>query len=123
MLNLTHVLRFLLLTVALMVPINSQAAIGIKVDEFYCESLSLMAKATSEAQQRSEPIEKWRKNLNILKGSGVKDKDNVLYYILPQAVKEVNRIYKEKQNPKDTYVAQFNRCMSEQYGDVVVVSK
>ena len=51
----------------------------------------------------------------------MKDKDNVLYYILPQAVTQVNRIYKAKQKPMDTYVTEYNRCMSEQYGELIVM--
>ena len=94
----------------------------IKVEEVYCDGLSLMAKATSEAAQRKEPIEKWRQNLNVMKGASVKDKDNVLYYILPQAVTQVNRIYKAKQSPMDTYIAEYNRCMSKQYDTVVVIN-
>lgn len=122
MLNLTHVLRSLVLVVLFLVPFNTQASVGVKVNELYCDGLSLMAKATSEAHQRKEPEAKWRKNLETLKGHGVKDKDNVLYYILPQAVTQVKRIYQSKQNPKDTYIAEYNRCMSEQYGQVVVVN-
>lgn len=122
MLNLTHVLRSLALIVLLLLSFNVQANLGVKVDEVYCDGLSSMAKATSEAQHRREPIEKWRANLNTLKGLGVKDKDNVLYYILPQAVTQVNRIYKAKQTPVQTYITEYNRCMSEQYGEVVVIN-
>lgn len=121
MLNLTHALRWLVLMILLLVSLTVQADIRFKVDENYCSGLSLMAKATSEAFQRKEPIEKWRRSLNILKGDSVKDKDNVLYYILPQAVTQVNRIYKAKQKPMDTYVTEYNRCMSEQYGELIVM--
>lgn len=121
MIILTRALRWLALLVVFALPTTVQADLMFKVDENYCSSLSLMAKATSEASQRKEPIEKWRQNLNIMKGDSVKDKDNVLYYILPQAVTQVNRIYKAKQKPMDTYVAEYNRCMGEQYGQIMVI--
>lgn len=122
MLNLTHVLRSLLLIILFALPMSTQASVGVKVDELYCDGLSLMAKATSEANQRKEPEAAWRKNLETLRGYGVKDKDNVLYYILPQAVTQVKRIYQSKQTPKDTYITEYNRCMKEQYGQVVAVN-
>lgn len=121
MLNLTHALRWLALMVVFVLPFSAQADIRFKVDETYCDALSDMAKATSEARQRKEPVEAWRRNLDILKGASVKDKDNVLYYILPQAVTQVNRIYKAKQNPVDTYVTEYNRCMGEQYGEIMAI--
>lgn len=121
MLILTHALRWLVIVVLLAVPLSGQADTRFVVDQNYCEGLSSMAKATSEASQRKEPIEQWRRNLNILKGDSVKDKDNVLYYILPQAVTQVNRIYKAKQTPIDTYVTEYNRCMGEQYGQIMAI--
>lgn len=116
---LTHVLRQLCLLVALVLPVTALAD-EVLVDASYCDGLSLMAKATIEAKQRKEPEAQWLKNLNTLKGYGVRNKDNVLYSILPQAVTQVNRLYKSKQTPLNTYITEYNRCMSEQYGEYYV---
>lgn len=91
------------------------------VDQLYCDSLSLMAKATMEAKQRGESEAKWKQNLNTLKGYREKNKDNVLYTILPQAVTQVNRLYKSKQNPLDTYMAEYRNCMTTQYSTFYVI--
>lgn len=117
---LTHVLRSLFLMLVLLVPVKAMAE-EVYVGELYCDSLSLMAKATMEAKQRGETEAKWLKNLNTLKGYREKNKDNVLYTILPQAVTQVNRLYKSKQTPIDTYVAEYNTCMSTQYDTYYVV--
>ncbi|BEG72510.1 hypothetical protein RVBP21_1380 [Pseudomonas phage BRkr] len=103
-----------------MVPLQAEAT-EVRVDEVYCEALALAAHATAEARGRSEPIAKWKQNLLALKGYGVKDKDNVLYKILPKAIQDVRGIYDAKDSPRDAYMASFDSCMSEDYGKMVVI--
>ncbi|QBX32422.1 hypothetical protein [Pseudomonas phage PA1C] len=116
----THVMRLMVVAGILMVPLQAEAT-EVRVDEVYCEALALAAHATAEARGRSEPIAKWKQNLLALKGYGVKDKDNVLYKILPKAIQDVRGIYDAKDSPQDAYMASFDSCMSEDYGKMVVI--
>ena len=118
---LTHVLRPLLFVAALAV-IPTAMATDVVVDEVYCDGLANMAKAGAEAKQRGESESKWRTNLISLRGYVVKNKDNVLYSILPKAQEEVAGVYSARQTPIDTYITSYNRCMGETYGNVVTLN-
>jgi hypothetical protein len=85
----------------------------------YCESLADLAKAGAEAKSRGETKQQWRSNLLSLKGYVVKNKDNVLYSILPKAVAEVDTVYREKKNPMDTYQTSYVSCMANDYGKTI----
>lgn len=117
--SLTHVTRLMLLTLGLALSTAAYSVQQVVVDELYCDGVALMAKAGAEAKQRGESLSKWRQNLLAMKGYGVRNQDNVLYRVLPQAINEVNRVYGAKQNPMDTYIVSFNACMSKDYGRLV----
>lgn len=117
---LTHVMKFLAVVALLVLPLQTKAT-EIMVDELYCEGVALVAHATAEARGRAEPMAKWKQNLSALKGYGVKDNDNVLYKILPQAIKNVHGIYVRKDSPQEAYVVSRETCMSEDYGKTVVI--
>lgn len=118
---LTHVLRSLVLFAALAVSTETMAT-EVIADGNYCESLALMAKAGAEAKSRGESKEQWRSNLLSLKGYVVKNKDNVLYSILPKAVTEVDSVYKNRQTPMATYQTSYTSCMMNDYGNVVTIN-
>lgn len=80
-----------------------------------------MAKAGAEAHQRGESKQQWRSNLLSLKGYVVKNKDNVLYSILPKAVKDVDAVYRNNETPLESYDTSYVSCMANDYGDVVVI--
>ncbi|MNE46512.1 hypothetical protein D3C80_1408550 [compost metagenome] len=88
----------------------------------YCESLAEMAKAGAEAKSRGESKQQWRTNLLSLKGYVVKNKDNVLYSILPKAVSEVDTVYKNRETPMNTYQTSYVSCMTNEYGKIVVLN-
>lgn len=118
--SIPHVIRFLILmTFFLSFELKAET---LTVDVNYCNGLALVAHATAEARQRSEPIQQWKKNLRSLKGYGVKDNGNVLYNVLPDALKEVHEIYSSRAKPKEAYLASFNACMDNNYGKVAVVN-
>jgi hypothetical protein len=94
----------------------------VVVNGTYCESLAEMAKAGAEAKSRGESKQQWRSNLLSLKGYVVKNKDNVLYSILPKAVTEVDTVYREKKNPIDTYQTSYVSCMQNDYGHTVTLA-
>jgi len=119
---LTHVLRSLVLVTALAVSGNAMATETVVADNNYCDSLALMAKAGAEAKSRGESQQQWRSNLLSLKGYVVKNKDNVLYSILPKAVTEVDRVYQERKTPMDTYQTSYVSCMANDYGKTVVLN-
>lgn len=119
---LTHVLRCALLVATL---VGAQAAHGkqeVVVDQLYCDSAALMAKAGAEAKQRGESLPKWRQNLLAMKGSVVRNKDNVLYRVLPKAYEEAPKVYSEKKSPIDTYLASYRACMQNDYGHLVTLN-
>uniref|UniRef100_A0AB39CDB7 Valyl-tRNA synthetase n=1 Tax=Pseudomonas phage RVTF4 TaxID=3236931 RepID=A0AB39CDB7_9VIRU len=118
---LTHVLRPLLFIAALAVTGNAIAK-DVVVDELFCDSLALMSKAGAEAKQRGESEAKWRSNLIALRGYVVKNKDNVLYSILPKVQEEVSTVYSARRTPIDTYIASYNNCMGNEYGNVVTLN-
>lgn len=117
---LSHVMKILLVGFILLFPnyVKSTEAI---VDENFCHGLALVAHATAEANQRKEPINKWQRNLLTLKGYDVKGSDNVLYKILPRAIQNVHDIYERNDSPKEAYIGSFDSCMSEDYGNLVVI--
>lgn len=117
---LTHVLKFLAVGLVLIWPLRTGAT-EVLVDVNYCKGLAMLAKATAEAHQRSESINEWKKNLNTLDSYVVKNKDNVLYSVLPKAIQEVKSIYAVGDPPVESYVTSFNACMAEDYGRVVAV--
>lgn len=119
MLRLTHVTRLMLLIVTLMGSSMAYSVQQTEVDNVYCDGLALMAKAGAEAKQRGESLDKWRHNLLAMKGYGVRNQDNVLYRVLPQAIEEANKVYRDRKTPIDTYVTSFNTCMSNNYGHLV----
>lgn len=121
MLSLTHVKRLMLLIGLIM---SSTTAYGVQqtvVDETYCDGIALLAKAGVEAKQRGESLSQWRQNLLAMKGYGVRNQDNVLYRVLPQAIEEVNKVYGAKKPPIDTYITSYNACMSSDYGRLVTL--
>lgn len=117
---LTHVMKLVVILSTLLY-VSSPLAASLVVDENYCNGVALIAHATAEARQRKTPILQWEENLRSLKGYGVKNKDNVLYNVLPAAIKEVHVVYSRKQNPRDAYVTSFKTCMDNNYGKAVVV--
>lgn len=119
---LTHVLRPLLLVAALAVAGNAVATDAVIVDQNFCDGLALMSKAGAEAKQRGESEAKWRSNLISLRGYVVKNKDNVLYSILPKVQEEVTQVYSAGQTPIDTYVTSYRNCMGNHYGEVVTLN-
>lgn len=118
---LTHVLRLVVLIGILMVPTMAHGD-QVAVDELYCDSAALMAKAGAEAKQRGESLPQWKKNLQAMKGYGVRNKDNVLYRVLPRVIEEAPAVYKWKKTPLDTYVQSFNTCMQNEYGHLVTLN-
>lgn len=114
--SLTHVTRLALFIGCLLVSTMTHSVQQVIVDETYCDGVALLAKAGTEAKQRGESLSKWRQNLLAMKGYGVRNQDNVLYRVLPQAIDEVNKVYRAKQSPIDTYITSFNACMSTGYG-------
>lgn len=118
---LTHVLRSLVLVTALAAATNTMAT-EVIADGTYCESLAEMAKAGAEAKSRGESKQQWRTNLLSLKGYVVKNKDNVLYSILPKAVSEVDAVYKNRETPMDTYQTSYVGCMTNDYGSAVTIN-
>lgn len=116
---LTHVLRLGVLFAAMAVSTLTYGVQADTVDEIYCDGLALMAKAGVEARQRGESLPKWRHNLLAMKGYGVRNKDNVLYRVLPQVIDEADRVYQTRQTPTETYVSSFNSCMSKDYGRLI----
>lgn len=119
---LTHVLRLMLLMVVLIIPSVAKGAQEIVVDQLYCDSTALMAKAGAEAKQRGESLPKWRQNLLAMKGYGVRNKDNVLYRVLPRVIEEAPDVYQWRKTPMETYVKSFNACMQNDFGQLVVVN-
>lgn len=118
---LTHVLRSLVLVTALAAATNTMAT-EVIANGTYCESLAEMAKAGAEAKSRGESKQQWRSNLLSLKGYVVKNKDNVLYSILPKAVSEVDTVYKNRETPMDTYQTSYVSCMQNDYGHAVTLA-
>ncbi|MNC63751.1 hypothetical protein D3C87_1371480 [compost metagenome] len=118
---LTHVLRSLVLVTALAAATNTMAT-EVIANGVYCESLAEMAKAGAEAKSRGESKQQWRTNLLSLKGYVVKNKDNVLYSILPKAVSEVDTVYKNRETPMNTYQTSYVSCMTNEYGKIVVLN-
>lgn len=118
---LTHVLRSLVLVTALAAATNTMAT-EVIANGVYCESLAEMAKAGAEAKSRGESRQQWRTNLLSLKGYVVKNKDNVLYSILPKAVSEVDTVYKNRETPMNTYQTSYVSCMTNEYGKIVVLN-
>lgn len=100
------------------VPTQAKAA-AVMADLNYCESVALMAKAGSEAQWRKTPKQEWREHLQSLRGYVVKNKDNVLYSVLPKAIQDVDKVYSARQRPMQTYTTIFNSCMANDYGRAV----
>lgn len=119
---LTHVIKPLLLVATLLVAGNVAATDVAVVDRNFCDGLALMSKAGAEAKQRGESEAKWRSNLISLRGYVVKNKDNVLYSILPKVQEEVTQVYSANQTPIDTYVTSFNNCMGNNYGKLVTLN-
>lgn len=117
---LTHVMK-LVVMMCMVLYTSKPLAESLVADENYCNGVALLAHATAEARQRKTPIVKWEENLRSLNGYGVKSKDNVLYNVLPAAIKEVHVVYSRKQNPRDAYVTSFKACMDNNYGKAVVV--
>lgn len=118
---LTHVLRWMLMAVTLLVAPLALSEEQIVVDQLYCDSAALMAKAGAEAKQRGESLPKWRQNLIAMKSYGVRNKDNALYRVLPKVIEEAPKVYKDKKNPIDTYLASFDNCMRNDYGQLVTL--
>lgn len=118
---LTHVLRLVLMIGILTIPIVALGAQETVVDQLYCDGTALMAKAGAEAKQRGESLPKWRQNLLAMKGYGVRNKDNVLYRVLPRVIKEAADVYKWRKTPLETYVKSFNTCMQNDYGQLVTL--
>lgn len=120
---LTHVMKLLAVVVLLFMAVPTQAkAAAVMADLSYCESVALLAKAGSEAQGRKTPIQEWRKHLQSLRGYVVKNKDNVLYSVLPKAIQDVDKVYAARQRPMATYTTAFNSCMANDYGNAVAVA-
>lgn len=117
----THVLRSLVLVAALAVSTETMAT-EVMVNNLYCEAAADMAKAGAEAKSRGESKQQWRSNLLSLKGYVVKNKDNVLYSILPKAIDEVDTVYRERKTPMGTYESSYVNCMMNDYGGVAVVN-
>jgi hypothetical protein len=116
------VLRLVAMMIILMV---SPIALGkqeVIVDELYCDAAALMAKAGAEAKQRGESLPKWRQNLLAMKGYGVRNKDNVLYRVLPKVYDEAPKVYRDRKTPMDTYMASYNSCMQNEYGLLITVN-
>lgn len=118
---LTHVLRSLLFVGALSVSAEAMAVETVVVDGNYCESLALLAKAGAEAKSRGESKQDWFTYLRHLKGYVVKNKDNVLYSILPKAEAEVDSVYKNRETPMGTYNTSYDGCMTNDYGNRIAV--
>lgn len=118
---LTHVLRSVALVAVL---VTSTLAHGeqVVVDQLYCDSAALMAKAGAEAKQRGESLKTWQRNLLAMKGYGVRNKDNVLYRVLPRVINEAPDVYKWRKTPIDTYLASYRTCMQNDYGQLVTVN-
>jgi hypothetical protein len=114
-------MRLLVVLVLFSVPMQAMAT-AVMADLNYCEGLALMTKATTEAKQRGETEESWRKNLQALKGYVVKNKDNVLYSVLPKVIQDVDPVWNNKLSPMDTYMASYNSCMMNDYGKAVVLT-
>lgn len=117
---LTHVIRLGVLIGILMIPSIAHGE-QVVVDELYCDSTALMAKAGAEAKQRGESLPKWKQNLQAMKGYGVRNKDNVLYRVLPKAIEEAPSVYKWKKTPIDTYMASYKACMQNDLGRLVTL--
>lgn len=119
---LTHVLRLALMVGVLVTSTSTLGAQETVVDQLYCDSADLMAKAGAEAKQRGESLPKWRQNLLAMKGYGVRNKDNVLYRVLPRVIEEAPQVYQWHKTPMDTYVTSFNTCMQNDFGHTVAVN-
>lgn len=118
---LTHVLKSLVLATTLTMSAAALATDAVIVDNNYCESLALMAKAGAEAKSRGESKNDWITYLRSLKGYVVKNKDNVLYSILPKVVTEADTVYRNRETPMRTYATSYNNCMANDYGNVVAI--
>lgn len=118
---LTHVLKSLVLAATLTMSAAALATDAVVVDDNYCDGLALMAKAGAEAKSRGESKNDWITYLRSLKGYVVKNKDNVLYSILPKVVTEVDTVYQNRETPIGTYLTSYNNCMANDYGNVVAI--
>lgn len=114
--SLPHVTRLMLLMGCLITAPLAYSVQQVVVDEVYCDGIANMDKAGVEAKQRGESLTKWRSNLVAMKGYGVRNQDNVLYRVLPQAIERAEQVYRANKPPVDTYIASYNACMSKDYG-------
>jgi hypothetical protein len=94
----------------------------VRIDQNYCESLALMTKAGQEAKQRGETKAQWRSNLQALKGYVVKNKDNVLYSILPRVIEDNEINWELRYTPLNRYLVTFNTCMAKDFDKVVTLA-
>lgn len=115
---LTHVLRSVALVAVLSTPAMAHNE-QMVVDQLYCDSAALMAKAGAEAKQRGESLPKWKSNLLAMKGYGVRNKDNVLSRVLPKVIEEAPQVYQWHKTPMGTYLQSFNTCMQNDYGRLI----
>lgn len=118
---LTHVMRLILVTLLLMVAAPVSATL-VNVDKDFCDGYALMAKAGSEAKQRGESKQQWQAQLQALRGYVVKNKDNVLYSVLPKVITDSELNWGKKLTPLDRYITTYNTCMADDYGKVVAAA-
>jgi len=104
-----------------MFPTMAHSVQQVVVDQLYCDGLADMAKAGAEAKQRGESLQQWRKNMLAMKGYGVRNEDNVLFRVLPQAIEEAGEVYKAKRPPVATYIATYKACMKNDYGNLATL--
>ena len=118
---LTHVIRMLVVMAMLCVAVPASAD-QVRIDQNYCESFALYAKAGQEAKQRGETKGQWRANLQALKGYVVKNKDNVLYSILPRVIEDNDENWDVKYTPMNRFLVTFNNCMAKDFDKVVTLA-
>lgn len=120
--KLKHVTLPMLFVCALLAPGMALAQQQIQVDQLYCDSLALMAKAGAEAKQRGESLNQWRHSLTAMQSTTALSQDNVLFRVLPQVIDEAKQVYTARKTPIDTYITSYNSCMATDYGRYVTLS-
>ncbi|AEH03692.1 hypothetical protein AVT69_gp267 [Pseudomonas phage PhiPA3] len=115
----THVTRLLVVAALVVLPLQAKSAEVVDTDGI-CHMTALLDQATAEARDRGDTVNQQQGALLALqKGYGVKNKDNVLYSVLPKAIQEVRSVYQKRQPPKEAYVTAYNACMSDRFNRMV----
>jgi hypothetical protein len=113
----------LVIALVLLLVAPAVSATVVQVDDNYCHGLALMNKATTEAHMRREPLEAWKADLLSQRDQLVKDKTGVLYIVLPEVIRDADKVYKDSSPPVDQYINSYNHCMKYDFGGIVAVNE